>query len=92
MRVADMSLAEASEFLSEVGAKYNTDAEPICAMCVEDESVRRGVAVLGRRPGGVAEIIHIYSDGSPQVFTTLYGQSVRVLKALGYKMMALDTL
>ena len=61
-------------------------------MSVEDSGVVRGVAILGRVRKGSAEISHIYSDGSPQVFTTLYGQSVRVLKALGYSTMALDTL
>ncbi len=61
-------------------------------MCAEDAGITRGVVILGRVLKGKAEISHIYSDGSPQVFTTLYGQSVRVLKALGYSMMALDTL
>ena len=92
MRVRDISVKEAEGFLARAGAHYKTESEPICAMAAEDDGMTRGVVILGRVSEGVADICHIYSDGSPQVFTTLYGQTVRVLKALGYSMMALDKL
>ncbi len=93
MRVCDLSVEQAKDVLTRVGARYATQATPICAIGVQDEGdVLHGVAIMGRVSKGVAEISHIYSDGERQVFTTLYGNSVRILKALGYKMMALDTL
>ena len=85
MRVCDISLKDAENFLSTHERHYKAAAEPICAIAVCDDAGIHGAAILGRRMGGTAELAHIYVDGAPQGYSLLYGACWRALKALGYE-------
>ena len=97
MRVCDISLKAAEEFLKSHDRHYKSPVEPICAIGVADvvegfdqggdyRSVKlHGAAILGRKEAGVAELAHIYVDGASQGYSLLYGACWRALKALGYE-------
>lgn len=85
MRVCDLGLGQAEEFLSSHKRHYKSPAEPICAIGVEEDGVLHGAAILGRREDGIAELAHIYVDGASQGYSLLYGACWRALKALGYE-------
>ena len=85
MRVVDISIKVAEEFLENHGRHYKSPAEPICAIAVQDGDGLHGAAILGRRAAGVGELAHIYVDGASQGYSLLYGACWRALKALGYE-------
>lgn len=86
MRICDLSIAEAEEFLKEHERHYKAPVEPICAIGVRDETYKlHGAAILGRRERETAELAHIYVDGASQGYSLLYGACWRALKALGYE-------
>jgi hypothetical protein len=85
MRVGDISLKVAEEFLENHGRHYKAPVEPICAIAVYDADGLHGAAILGRREAGVGELAHIYVDGISQGYSLLYGACWRALKALGYE-------
>ena len=84
MRVVDLQVKVAEEFLENHQRHYKTPAEPICAIGVADGEGLHGAAILGRKEAGVAELAHIYVDGSFQGYSLLYGACWRAVKALGY--------
>ena len=85
MRVVDISIKVAEEFLENHGRHYKVPVEPICAIAVEDADGLHGAAILGRREAGVGELAHIYVDGISQGYSLLYGACWRAFKALGYE-------
>lgn len=85
MRVKDISLKEAEEFLKNHERHYKAPVESICAVGVADDEGLHGAAILGRRQAGTAELAHIYCDGASHAYSLLYGACWRVLKALGYE-------
>ena len=96
MRVVDLSLKQAEEFLAKHERHYKAPIEPICAIGVGEERMEGGVpvpemvdlhgaAILGRRRDGLGELAHIYCDGASQAYSLLYGACWRALKALGYE-------
>ena len=85
MRVVDLQVKVAEEFLENHQRHYKTPVEPICAIGVADGEGLHGAAILGRKEAGVAELAHIYVDGSFQGYSLLYGACWRALKALGYE-------
>jgi hypothetical protein len=85
MRVVDLSLKDAEEFLSKHERHYKSPAEPICAIGVADSGGLHGAAILGRRENAVGELAHIYVDGASHGYSLLYGACWRALKALGYE-------
>lgn len=85
MRVVDISLKDAQEFLAKHERHYVSPAEPICAIAVADSGGIHGAAILGRRDKAVGELAHIYVDGASQGYSLLYGACWRALKALGYE-------
>ena len=84
MRVVDLQVKVAEEFLENHQRHYKAPVEPICAIGVADGEGLHGAAILGRKEAGVAELAHIYVDGSFQGYSLLYGACWRALKALGY--------
>ena len=89
MRVVDLSLKVAEEYLENHQRHYKAPVEAICAIGVGDEDGLHGAAILGRREAGVAELAHIYVDGVSQGYSLLYGACWRALKALGYTQVVL---
>lgn len=85
MRVVDLSVKVAEEFLENHDRHYKAPVEPICAIGVGDADGLHGAAILGRKEAGVAELAHIYVDGASQGYSLLYGACWRALKALGYE-------
>lgn len=86
MKLVDISLKEAQEFLKKHERHYVAPVEPICAIAVADaEGVIHGAAIIGRREPGCAELAHVYADGASQVYTLLYGACWRTLKGMGYE-------
>lgn len=93
MRVVDLSIKEAEEFLARHERHYKAPVEAICAIGVgeyETDDVREllklhGAAILGRKSPNVGELAHIYVDGASQGYSLLYGACWRALKALGYE-------
>lgn len=85
MRVADLSVKEAEEFLAKHDRHYKAPVEAICAIGVADADGLHGAAILGRKAAGVGELAHIYVDGASQGYSLLYGACWRALKALGYE-------
>ena len=87
MRIVDISLKTAEEYLSKHERHYKAPVEAICAIAVVDEEKGNfhGAAILGRREPGVGELAHIYVDGASQGYSLLYGACWRALKALGYE-------
>ena len=85
MRVVDISLKVAEEFLENHARHYKAPVEPICAIAVMDADGLHGAAILGRREAGVGELAHIYVDGTTHGYSLLYGACWRALKALGYE-------
>lgn len=98
MRVMDISIKEAEEFLSKHERHYKAPVEAICAIAVGEPDpakdvlqpgelhapVIHGAAILGRKGPGQGELAHIYVDGASQGYSLLYGACWRALKALGY--------
>jgi len=101
MRIVDISLKEAEEFLAKHERHYKAPIEAICAIGVGEDVERstdrsfprqfqlHGAAILGRRESSVGELAHIYVDGTSQGYSLLYGACWRALKALGYEKAAL---
>jgi hypothetical protein len=85
MRVVDISIKVAEEYLENHQRHYKAPVEPICAIAVADADGLHGAAILGRREAGVGELAHIYVDGASQGYSLLYGACWRALKALGYE-------
>ena len=86
MRVVDLRLTVAEEFLKNHKRHYKVPVEAICAIGVADADGLHGAAILGRRKAGVGELAHIYVDGASQGYSLLYGACWRAFKALGYEM------
>jgi hypothetical protein len=84
MRVVDLQLKVAEEFLENHGRHYKAPVEAICAVGVADADGLHGAAILGRKEAGTGELAHIYVDGTSQGYSLLYGACWRILKALGY--------
>jgi hypothetical protein len=84
MKVVDLSIKDAEEFLASHARHYKAPVEAICAIGVADEEGLHGAAILGRREAGLGELAHIYVDGASQGYSLLYGACWRALKALGY--------
>ena len=86
MKIVPLKLADAEEFLAKHERHYKAPVEPICAIGVQDDDgTLHGASILGRRDERTAELAHIYADGTSQAYTMLYGNSWRILKALGYE-------
>ena len=86
MRIVPLTIEQAEGYLASFDRHYKAPSIPICALGLEDDTKSlHGAAILGMRDGKVAELAHIYADGTSQAYTLLYGASWRVLKAMGFE-------